>query len=300
MLLNIRYYVLMITSVFLALGIGIIIGFSLDGQEIFIEQQQGLISELEQRFNELKMENTSLRVMADSKNSELTRYESFSYSVFSELVRDCLYGIRVAIIESEGNFMTKELIDVLELTGVKVTSVTMLTQEYINPNIRSIGALKESMDVLVDEGRFHFHMARGLIDSIAKGQDTALVRHMKELGLIKVSGIYDGGVDFFLFIGGGLEKVPEKAELVDIPLIKAIKMFEIPVVGAERSGCETSHINLYKPLDIPTIDNIDSVIGRYSLIRVLQGNAGHYGIKNTAEALFPQTDAVLQEVFYGQ
>ena len=65
MVINIKYYVIMSASIFLALGVGIFIGFSLDGQEIFVEQQQGLITELEQRFLDLQ-QNTMIETMMEA------------------------------------------------------------------------------------------------------------------------------------------------------------------------------------------------------------------------------------------
>lgn len=74
MVINIKYYVIMSASIFLALGVGIFIGFSLDGQEIFVEQQQGLITELEQRFLDLKQQNTMIETMMEaSKGNEIVQ-----------------------------------------------------------------------------------------------------------------------------------------------------------------------------------------------------------------------------------
>jgi len=47
MFVNIRYLVITLISVFIALGIGILIGFQLDSNDIILQQQQELITSLE-------------------------------------------------------------------------------------------------------------------------------------------------------------------------------------------------------------------------------------------------------------
>ena len=54
-MISMRYLIVSLAAVFLALGIGIFIGFMFDGQEIFLNQQEALIDELEYKFGEIKM-----------------------------------------------------------------------------------------------------------------------------------------------------------------------------------------------------------------------------------------------------
>jgi hypothetical protein len=287
MLLNIRYYVIMITSVFLALGIGIVIGFSLDGQEIFVQQQQGLIGELEQRFTELKNENTSLKSMVDLKEKELNSHRDFADEVFLKLVEGCLSGITVAVIECDDELVDTKVIDTLMDTGANVTSVTHITKGYIEQNPRLIIELKENLDEFVEDAYMHSYISKRLVNAIVTGRDKLFAEQMKDLGVIEVSGGYDVGVDYFILSGGGREENRERVEKIYMPIINAIKDSNIPLVGVERTDCEQSGIRFYKSLKISTVDNIDSIIGRYSLVKVLQGNEGHYGVKDTADMLIP-------------
>ena len=69
------------------------------------------------------------------------------------------------------------------------------------------------------------------------------------------------------------------AARLDDALIEAIKKSNIPVVGVERSDCETSFIKTFIDAGISSVDNIESIIGQYSLIKVLQGNADTMGLR---------------------
>jgi len=293
MLLNIRYYILMITSVFLALGIGIIIGFSLDGQEIFVEQQQGLINELEQRFEELKNENISLKAMTDEKTHELALYESFTNAAFPRLVKDCLCGVRVAVIDYGDTLTNIELADTLELAGATVSSVTLLKEGFFDPDLQNVVVFDEGKDGPLENDRMYSCLFNRLVDAVVSGDGEGYARRMKELGFIETTGEYDSGVDCFIVAGCFCKGNDKGAETAGLSLLEAVKNSGIPVVGVEKSGCEESYITHYKTMEISSVDNIDSIIGRYSLVKVLQGSEGHYGVKDTADILVPGIDTTM-------
>ena len=60
MFINIRYLVITLIAVFIALGMGILIGFQLDSNDI-IQQQQELIASLETTFDDLTQTNQTLQ-----------------------------------------------------------------------------------------------------------------------------------------------------------------------------------------------------------------------------------------------
>jgi len=260
MIISMRYYIIMSASIFLALGIGIFIGFTLDGQEIFVEQQQGLISELEQRFVEIKQENDRIESIVYQKEKELLVYREVTEQLLPQFAEDSLKGISVAIIQSSDELPYTGMINLLVRSGADTTSITRIKKDYV---------------------------AERLVNAVLTGGDEKFVRRMEDLGVIDVSGRYSGWVDFFILVGGGSVEELDMAERLDDALIDAIKKCNIPVVGVEKSGCDVSSIKRFVDAGISSVDNIDSIIGQYSLIGVLKGNVGHYGVKETAQAFIP-------------
>ena len=59
-MLDIRYHVASLVAVFIALGVGILIGSTLVGGDVMIEQQQKMISQLESQFNELRQRESEM------------------------------------------------------------------------------------------------------------------------------------------------------------------------------------------------------------------------------------------------
>lgn len=287
MIINIRYYVIMSASIFLALGVGIFIGFSLDGQEIFVEQQQGLISELEQRFLAIKQENAMIESMMEIRERELQMHRELVERLVPQLVENGLEGTSVAIIQNGVDTYHGGMISMLARAGAQVTSITSINGDIMCDSRQSSILLRESLDEFVEEDRLCQYLFRRLVNAIITGGDQSFVLRMKDLGLIDVSGTYNGEVDYFILAGEGFAAGTGAEAEPGTFIIEAIKRCNIPVVGVERTDCGRSSIQQYKNARISSVDNIDSVIGQYSLIRVLQGCTGHYGIKDTAQALVP-------------
>ncbi len=292
MIINMRYYLVTITAIFLALGIGIFIGFTLDGQEIFVEQQQSLISDLELKFSELKGETVALQNLIDEKEAELLLYRDFINQVFPRLVEDKLQGFNVAIIESSDQSINTGLITSLKKAGANVSSVTFVKKDLIVAGEEKMQTVRERFPEAAEADNMQQYISSRLVNSILTGKDGEFVNFLKKLKLIEISGTYNKPVDYFILAGGStLENAGDVTD-IDIPMIEAIKNSNIPVIGVEKSDCEESYIEHYKKMRISTVDNIDTMIGQYSLIMILQGIEGHFGLKDTADALTPDDHSI--------
>ena len=70
----------------------------------------------------------------------------------------------------------------------------------------------------------------------------------------------------------------------------------VPVVGAEASDTERSAIGVYRRAGFSSVDSIDTRPGKVALAVLLTGTAsGHYGIKESADAMLPPIPTVARE-----
>src|SRR5690554_1855062 len=118
-----KFYVISIVAIFAALGIGVYIGFTLDAQNLITEQRQDIVSEIEERFNFLSNENRDLKQSLEDKNIEINNYEYFIESTYKEIVRDKLAGTKVAIIETNNDYMYSGTGQILDIAGASVINV---------------------------------------------------------------------------------------------------------------------------------------------------------------------------------
>lgn len=71
MIINFRYHIFTITAIFAALGIGILIGSSIIGNEGLLEEQQRIVREISNDIDRMKDENTRLLKSISSLEANL-------------------------------------------------------------------------------------------------------------------------------------------------------------------------------------------------------------------------------------
>lgn len=291
-MLSMRYLIVSLASVFLALGIGIFIGFMFDGQEIFLNQQETLISELEYKFGEIREDNEELHNTIELKNKQIKHYENFTNNVFPKLIEAKLKDMKVAIIETNDDYIYNDINSTILKAGGSVSSTTYIKKEFILEEQEKIDEVynyfitEKQMNISKDN-LLNFISEYVVISIIENDIDT--LQFLREKEMIELKGNYMENVDCFIIAGGStIEELGEMVETIDIPIIKSIKQYNIPIVGVEQSNVNYSYIDVYKRQKISTIDNVDTMMGQYSIVEVLQGNYGNYGIKPSADRLIPQ------------
>lgn len=286
---NIRYYVLTIAAIFMALGIGIFIGFMLDGQKVFSEQQDTIINQLEQKFKDIQTENSNLKDNVQSLNKQLDYMNQYNKIVFPELVKGRLNGVKVAIIETNNDFIYPGLRNALMKAGATISSITIFKDNLNNLDESDKTDLLNNLSKYgnVDSNHLVETLSQKLTDVIISGQDAELITYLKDKGYIDFTGT-PGSTDFIVLAGGSNLK-NNNLNIVDIPIIRQAKILNVPIVGVEQSDVKYSYMDAYRKQHLSTVDNIDTIIGQTSLIMVMQGKDGNYGIKPGDTSIMPDS-----------
>lgn len=289
MIVNIKFYVITIASIFLALGIGIFIGFNLDSQKLYVEQQNSLIEEMTQRFDEIKQENIDLNNKITELQYNLNLYQKFSEGIFPFFAKDRLKGINVAIIETTDDYIYSSLKNTLVSAGANVANITSIHGKikdcYSDSVLKEMVMSDLSLQELNDNDMPRF-VSEIIAQNIISNKYQDIMKYLSDNEYIETRGDYSFPVDYVIIAGGSLED-DNLFNAIDIPIIKTVKKNQIPIAGVERSDVKISYIEGYKKEKISTVDNVDNVMGETSLIIVMQGFEGNYGVKDSATALIP-------------
>lgn len=297
MILDMRYHIASLVAVFLALGIGILIGSAVLGERALVQQQAHLIDRLEADLQKVTGEKRELTKEAGGLKEEVRSADRFSRSVMPLLVADRLYGKQVAIIKT-GNGVESKVVDdlsrVLKLSGAEVVSTTSVLQD--------LGALdtekRESVAKILGVGDpasegLPSEIAKGLGREIAKGIPTLATSFLADSQVVAVNGRYRTQVDVVVVLGGSQDETKQSWKSLDLPLIDALKQAGVEVAAVEPVSTKVSYIRHYKTKGILTVDNIDSVPGQVALVYGLAADKrGAYGVKETARQLLPATESL--------
>lgn len=292
---NIKYYVLTIVSIFLALAIGMYIGFMFDAQDILMSQKEDIVTQLEERFDYLEEENKIVKEEIEKVNRENNQIKEFNRALYSEVIRDKLNGINIAIIETNEDYIYKGIEQTLESAGANVTSITTIKNSF-NTDFdllkRTYEKASQIEDVDVD---IPILSIDSITYEIVTGEDNAFIEVFKTEGLIDTSGEYSTNIDYMVIAGGRKEQDLERFDAIDKRIINLCKKVNVPVIGIEKENVENSYIEEYKNSRIASVDNVDTIIGKVALVLAIDGRPGNYGIKPSAESLVPNLGTIIIE-----
>ncbi len=119
--LDIKYHIVSIISIFLALGLGIIIGTNLLGTNELIESQNAVIDRLEKNLVFLNQEKKKKNEELKKTREDLNKYEK---SILPSIVKNIFDGRQCGVINfNSPYFPTKSLKFILDTTKLKITFI---------------------------------------------------------------------------------------------------------------------------------------------------------------------------------
>lgn len=290
--INIKYYIISIAAIFISLGIGIFVGFNMNGQELYLKQQQVLVDSLENRFTEFKKDKENLEQDIQNLNIDKERLSVFVGNMFYEIIHDKLEGLNVGIIETTDHYFYDDIKETLKLSGASVLAhVRYMDKIYIatEEQLQEINDLAE-IALEKNEDLIDF-INNEIINSFVSKDVNDTLRFLIENEYIQYNHDFneseDLNIDSIIIAGGNTKYQRYDAEQLNVNLIKKLQEQQFNVIGVEKLDIEQSHIPAFKELNISTVDNIDSRMGKISLVYLLEGARGHYGEKLTADSLAP-------------
>lgn len=289
---NIKYYVVTVASIFLALGVGIFMGFMLDAQGLVSSQKDEIVTQLEAKFDELKQESENTKQdmeLVKTKNEQINTFLQDAYPI---LVKEALAGRNIALVGVNGDYNYSDLAEGLELAGAKVGSVTSV-KESIAEDEEAIRAVYKEIVGVDFEGELCEMIASELVLTLSRGEKSEVLERLVQEGYVAMSGSYEVAVDSIVLTGGSKAENEQSAKLSK-SLVDKTKEMGKTVVGVERSDVEISQIEDYKSYRISSVDNVETALGKTSLTLVLRGTSGNYGVKETATGVYPELDSLME------
>lgn len=274
MLSGMRFYIVSIVSIFIALGIGIYIGFSIDSQELIFDQKENIINILESQFELLTEENHKVKEenkLIILENELINKYIDESYEF---IIKNRLDGMNIGIIETNSDYIISSIGNDLEDAGAKVVNLTTLNSSIVNRI-----DLDDTISII--------------LNSIINGKVDDDFLNLKDKDIVKFMGSYDQPIDYLVISGGSVEDSRERINKIDKSIIEISKEYNIPIIGIEKHDVDYSYMGSYNNFGITTVDNVDMIMGKVALILAMEGMPGNYGIKPTAKTLIPRRMEIL-------
>lgn len=287
MLINIKYLVITVISIFLALGIGILVGVQMDSEEIIVEQQEITLQKMEEKFSELNQTNEELKNQIQKLSDANQLSETYIKNIFPDYIKGKLAGMHVVVVETSGDYVYTEMRQALKAAGADVVSISFDNDKLFNMTEEDESELMAYFKLTSKENIIPA-IVKNVSDAAYGKANKENLAFLIEKGILYVSGNLETPANYVVIAGGSSrDEGDNRYEAIDIPLIRELKKYSLPVIGVETTDAKISYIEMYKKQNISTVDNVDTVIGQTSLILVMTGKEGHYGVKNSANSLMP-------------
>ncbi|MGE5371538.1 MAG: copper transporter [Solirubrobacterales bacterium] len=294
-MIDLRYHIVSLVAVFLALGMGILIGSTLVSSDVVTEQQNKMASQLKTQFEDLQKREDTLSKENAFVNLMVKNYEEYAQTVSAPMMRDRLQGYRIAVVVTGGQQIPAGMLNTLSLAGVKITSTTVILPAIVLDDPQLKIKLCDFYGISHDTATADLQrlVATSVANILLRDQSGPTRAFLQENDLVKFNGRYGPGsgmnqaVQGVVLIGGAVEETANNAENIDLPLIMNLKAASQKIFACEGSRVPISFMAKYQQLEITTIDDVDIAPGQVALVRAMEGETGHYGIKPTARKFMP-------------
>ncbi|HHW15755.1 MAG TPA: copper transporter [Firmicutes bacterium] len=294
MIIDFRYHIASLVAVFLALGLGILIGTAALGERVLVRQQSQLIERLESDVSRMTNERRELQKELASQRERFRQAERFGRAVLPFLVADRLYGRRVAVIRlNPGSAETRpgddELLATLKRAGAEVTRVLVFLQSPAALEPEQRAGVAKILGIAPESEELPGETLRGLARELARGTPSLLTSYLVDAQVLSASGGTKAPAQVAVVVGGAEEGGrAEAVRTLDLPLIDALRQVGLTVAAVERSDVAVSLVKSYRTKGVLTVDNIDTPAGQVALVMGLAlGKTGNFGVKETARQLLP-------------
>lgn len=295
MVINIKHFIITIIAIFLSLGVGIFIGVIIDSQHLFIEQQKVIVSQIEEEFDGFRQKNYELMNELNDHKMKNKRREKFLNGIYDKLTEEDLISPNIIVINMFNGEDYIEINQALDDIGTKRVAEVKIPRESSEAMQALSNNLKVGYDLETLNNKKVYQMNREkLLSRLIKRECSLLPYRLRESEYVNFSGDIYTSVDYAIIIDDGFMINNKYYMEVRKELINLIKSENVPVMVVEKSDIALSAVPFYKELDVSSVDNVDTSIGKLAMIMVLKGKKGHFGEKKTADYLIPEDFLVFE------
>lgn len=287
-MVDFKQYIVTLIAVFLSLALGIFIGNAVLGDDLVIAQQQEIIQHLDRKYNKLQEEHRRLQ----EQLSVLEAWHHVDYALERALLPllkgDDSLDVQIAVVNTSGRELDPNLLDFLEEWGGDLQIITSFSPRFSPEEPELLAVLVEEYGYgksgRISWGDFVSYLAGAVTGT--KGGDLLEILINKSWLLFTGNPLAD--VDVVLLVGGAVPERCSAVEDLEQILIPAWLEEGLRVIAVENIGSTTSYIRAYRQWGISTVDHIDTLAGRVSLVYLL-GNEreGHFGVRTEGQEPLP-------------
>jgi len=283
--INFKYFIVSIGSIFLALGIGILIGSNLGTNEAMEERNASIIEEIDSEFEVLKKKNDQLNEENETYKKSVDNVKSYISNKETILSQSELKDKQVAIISFNEREEAVGIETAVKNAGGNVAFSILVNESILDKD--AIGKINEKLSTSLKTKADVFEFVASAIKSSNSGGE---LTKLAELGYVKVSGFngtYDSITNFAVYINSN-SKVTDKFAKLEKPMIDKLGLNK-PTVLVATTSSDVKELVKFNKMNMASVNNIDDASGRVAMTILMKYGitSGSYGNIGTNTQLLP-------------
>ncbi|MEG2983457.1 MAG: copper transporter [Peptostreptococcaceae bacterium] len=285
--INMKYYIVTIGAIFIALGIGMLVGFNLNYDQELSKQQASIISDLDDKFEEIKTTNDTLEKKLEIKETEYKKLAEYVSNNYTKLVKDELQDKNIGIIATTENY------DYIEDVSNTITDAngSIAFNIVLKDGINNKDKIKE-LDTAVNLNlKTSKDVINYIIDSLKEENAIAKLQELEKLDMIKINSISENYLDYtqVVLATGSSTDSSKKYENIDRNLVNKLREEDKYIVMTQKSDVKFSDVEMYKKDKVTTINNSEQGLGKIALVCSLKDSVekGNFGVGENVDSAIP-------------
>ncbi|MBA2374551.1 MAG: copper transporter [Rubrobacteraceae bacterium] len=265
---DLRYHLISLISVFLALAIGILLGVAVADEGVVSERLEAEITGIQDRLDGQRVEIEARDREIASLQERAAADESVEGAMSETMISDRIIGYEVALVA--GSFADPETVE-----GVESALATAGAEVVFAETLEAPSSASEVTSGIEATTPIEGDYTDVALSAVEASDDSIPPQAV-------------------VFVGGG-ELPPEAPsgalDALNEAQAEMLEVWEnagLRIVAAESSDAGRSEVELFQSAGVASVDNADTGAGRAAIIQLLASDEdGSYGIKDTASELFP-------------
>lgn len=283
--INMKYYIVTICAIFIALGVGILVGFNLNYDQALSKQQSEVLESFNTEFEDLKDKNKNLQSEIELLNGDIELVREYIDKNIDALTEDALTDKNTGIILTSENHDYSEEIEELIKNANGTVSFNIVVKDNINDE-EKLANLSEKLNKTFKSSQ---DVINYIVSSLGSTKGYDQLYALEDLGVIKINSMDEKkyqNYDSVVLLGELSGKdAKEKFDTKEKIILDKLKEENKYLVAVSQSDSNSEILKLYSENNISTIDNINEGMGKVSLTTLLknQNIVGSYGNSDLAK-----------------
>ena len=262
--INFKYFIVSIGSIFIALGIGILIGSSLGTNESIQKQNASIIKDIDSKVNDLQSVNDELNIENKQAQKNIDDFKTYLSNNNKTLIQSGLSNKKIGIISFDEDSTSSLVSNVITSTGGEV-SFYITIKNSINQD-DALQKINEKFDKKLEKKE---DLENLIVDSIKVSNTDGRLSVLQDLGYIKINGFintFDNVKN--IIVNNTMDAKNTKVEEFQGGFIGKIKSLK-PTIVAQKSGSEVDMAKTFSKYRISTLSNVDEQWSYINLVTLI-------------------------------